>query len=93
MSSEKKRNWQVVVTTNSELQTVFGDIMPKLHIEDNYCKSCGICIEFCPAKILKTSKNMNSRGYFPPESDEMDKCKNCGMCSLLCPDFAIVVEE
>jgi 2-oxoglutarate ferredoxin oxidoreductase subunit delta len=63
----------------------------QLHIEDKYCKGCGICIEFCPAKILKRSKKMNSRGYFPPESNEMEKCKKCGMCSLLCPDFAIVV--
>ena len=42
--------------------------MPKLYIEEKYCKGCGICIEFCPAKVLKTSKKMNSRGYFPPES-------------------------
>jgi 2-oxoglutarate ferredoxin oxidoreductase subunit delta len=67
--------------------------MPKLHVEQKYCKGCGICIEFCPVEILKTSKEMNSRGYFSPESNEMDKCKNCSMCSLLCPDFAIVVEE
>jgi len=69
------------------------EIMAKLFIEDRYCKGCGICIEFCPAKILKKSKKMNSRGYFPPESSEMDKCKKCGMCSLLCPDFAIVVSD
>ena len=67
--------------------------MPKLHVEERYCKGCGICIEFCPVKILKKSKQMNSRGYFPPESSEMEKCKKCGMCSLLCPDFAIVVES
>jgi 2-oxoglutarate ferredoxin oxidoreductase subunit delta len=67
--------------------------MPKLYIEDKYCKGCGICIEFCPAKILKPAQKINSRGYFLPESDEMDKCKQCGMCSLLCPDFAIVVSD
>jgi 2-oxoglutarate ferredoxin oxidoreductase subunit delta len=67
--------------------------MPKLYIEDKYCKGCGICIEFCPAKILKPAQKINSRGYFPPESDEMEKCKNCGLCSLLCPDFAIVVSD
>jgi 2-oxoglutarate ferredoxin oxidoreductase subunit delta len=80
-------------TKNSELRTVSGDIMPTLHIEERYCKGCGICIEFCPTKVLKQSKKMNSRGYFPPESDEMEKCKKCGMCSLLCPDFAIVVSD
>jgi 2-oxoglutarate ferredoxin oxidoreductase subunit delta len=70
-----------------------GPIMPTLYIEERYCKGCGICIEFCPAKVLKQSKKMNSKGYFPPESKEMEKCKNCGMCSLLCPDFAIVVSD
>ena len=68
-------------------------VMPKLHIEERYCKGCGICIEFCPAKVLMKSEKMNSRGYFPPEGVEMEKCKNCGMCSLLCPDFAIVVSD
>jgi len=67
--------------------------MPTLHIEERYCKGCGICVEFCPAKILKPSKKMNSKGYFPPESQEMEKCKVCGMCSLLCPDFAIAVAK
>jgi len=69
------------------------DIMPKLFIEEKYCKGCGICVEFCPARVLKTSKKMNPRGYFPPESKNMEKCKKCSMCSLLCPDFAIVVAD
>jgi 2-oxoglutarate ferredoxin oxidoreductase subunit delta len=67
--------------------------MKKLYVEEKYCKGCGICIEFCPAKVLKTSKKMNARGYFQPESKDMEKCKKCGLCSLLCPDFAIVVSE
>jgi len=50
-------------------------------------------VEFCPSKVLKTSKKMNPRGYFPPESENMEKCKKCNMCSLLCPDFAIVVSD
>jgi 2-oxoglutarate ferredoxin oxidoreductase subunit delta len=68
-------------------------IMPTLYVEDKYCKGCGICVEFCPTKILRTSKKMNSRGYFPPESQNMEKCKKCHLCSLLCPDFAIVVSD
>jgi 2-oxoglutarate ferredoxin oxidoreductase subunit delta len=67
--------------------------MTKLHIEEKYCKGCGICIEFCPAKVLKASKKMNVRGYFLPESGDMEKCQKCGLCSLLCPDFAITVGE
>ncbi len=67
--------------------------MPRLYIEDRYCKGCGICIEFCPVKILKPAQKISPRGYFMPECDEMDKCTQCGMCSLLCPDFAIVVSD
>jgi len=25
--------------------------MPKLYIEERYCKGCGICIEFCPVGV------------------------------------------
>lgn len=67
--------------------------MPKLFVEDRYCKGCGICIAFCPAKVLRPAKKINSRGYFIPESETMEKCKKCGMCSLLCPDFAVVVAD
>jgi 2-oxoglutarate ferredoxin oxidoreductase subunit delta len=67
--------------------------MPKLHVDQKYCKGCGICIEFCPAKALKQSRQLNARGYFPPEGGDMEKCNQCGLCSLLCPDFAIVVSD
>ena len=40
--------------------------MPKLHIEEKYCKGCGICVEFCPAKILKTSEKDELPGIFSP---------------------------
>ncbi len=83
----------MLLLTNSIEKVGRGDYMPKLYIEERYCKGCGICIEFCPAKVLKQSEKMNSKGYFPPESQEMEKCKKCGMCSLLCPDFAIVVSD
>jgi 2-oxoglutarate ferredoxin oxidoreductase subunit delta len=64
-----------------------------IKVEWEWCKGCGICIIMCPAKILKESKDMNKKGYFPPVMDEadMDKCNNCRLCELICPDFAIGV--
>jgi 2-oxoglutarate ferredoxin oxidoreductase subunit delta len=67
--------------------------MPKLHVDEKYCKGCGICTAFCPSGALQQSRKMNTRGYFPPESDDMGKCNQCGLCALLCPDFAIVVSD
>jgi 2-oxoglutarate ferredoxin oxidoreductase subunit delta len=59
----------------------------KIKINTKHCKGCGICIEFCPKKIL--------------EIDEMGKvqvaneaeCITCGQCELRCPDYAISVSK
>jgi 2-oxoglutarate ferredoxin oxidoreductase subunit delta len=71
------------------IQVSFGIV----HVIDERCKGCGICVEFCPKKVLVVSKQSNSKGYFPPEVIEDINCINCGLCALLCPDFAIYVED
>ena len=58
----------------------------KLLIKTEYCKGCGICVEFCPSKIL----------YMYDEKvhiKEMDNCIKCGLCELRCPDYAIYLIE
>ncbi|MGD8458219.1 MAG: 4Fe-4S binding protein [Anaerolineales bacterium] len=70
------------------IQISFGIV----HVIEERCKGCGICVEFCPKKVLAISKQSNSKGYFPPKI-ENDNCINCGLCTLLCPDFAIYVED
>jgi len=54
------------------------------------CKGCGICIEFCPPKALRQSKELSSTGVYVPELEE-GKCTYCGICDLFCPDLAIMV--
>ena len=55
-------------------------------VNNDWCKKCGICIAFCPKKVL--------------ESDELgrvvvakpDQCIACLICERLCPDYAINIE-
>ncbi len=50
-----------------------------------WCKRCGICINFCPKKVLA----FNEDGFVYPKNP--DQCIQCMMCELRCPDFAITV--
>jgi 2-oxoglutarate ferredoxin oxidoreductase subunit delta len=52
-----------------------------------WCKACGICMAFCPQKIIKADKNGK------PEITAMDKCVGCRFCEIHCPDFAITVSD
>lgn len=53
----------------------------------DWCKGCGICVEFCPAKVLE----LNDQGKCEVVREE--DCIRCGFCELHCPDFAIIVKE
>ena len=50
-----------------------------------WCKGCGLCIEFCPAKVLAFNKQGKA------EVVQEQECINCGFCEYHCPDFAIAV--
>ncbi|MGB9810071.1 MAG: 4Fe-4S binding protein [Caldanaerobacter sp.] len=56
-----------------------------IEVREGWCKGCGICVEFCPVKVL-TIKDGKVKLI-----DE-DKCIKCGICELRCPDFAIYLE-
>ena len=60
--------------------------MKKLVLDKSWCKSCGICVEFCPRKILE----LGSQGI---EVKNPDECILCGLCELRCPDYAIYIED
>ena len=64
--------------------------MPKVIIKSEYCKSCGLCINICPKKVLFKGNSPNSRGYYPVEADD-SKCIACSLCGLICPDIAIEI--
>ena len=55
-------------------------------INSEYCKGCGICVEFCPKKVLELDDQGKVRIARP------DECIACKMCELRCPDMAIEVK-
>ena len=58
-------------------------------INQDRCKGCGYCVEFCPLGVLAMSSKFNAKGYHYPEVVAAEKCAACDLCGMYCPDFAI----
>lgn len=58
-----------------------------VRINREWCKGCGICVAFCPAKAL-TMDELDKVFWSGPE-----ECTRCGLCELRCPDLAIELKE
>ena len=65
--------------------------MPKLVIREDRCKSCGICVEFCPVGCLEITQQLNAQGYRPVGLKDAEACKGCAICARMCPDVVIEV--
>ena len=70
--------------------------MPKGHItvDAQGCKGCAFCIEFCPKKVIVTSRALNAAGYYPAEfvhADGKGTCTGCAICGIVCPEVVIEV--
>jgi len=61
----------------------------KVKILSEYCKSCKLCVDICPKKILKIGDTANKNGYFAVECIDQDVCIYCALCATMCPDVAI----
>jgi len=60
-----------------------------IFVEEELCKGCGFCIEFCPTEVLEFSHQFNKKGYHYPVIAAEEQCNGCDLCGLYCPDFAI----
>ena len=57
----------------------------ELAINRDWCKCCGICVAFCPKKVLELDSMEKATAARPED------CICCGLCELRCPDLAIEV--
>ena len=53
----------------------------------DWCKSCGICVAFCPKHVI----GQNHAGQ--PIIEHPKDCIGCRFCETHCPDFAITIIE
>ena len=62
-------------------------------IDQEFCKGCEYCIEFCPKKVIYLSEKLNVKGYYFAElkEKEEDGCTGCATCAISCPEAAIEV--
>ena len=67
--------------------------MASVHIAQDTCKGCGLCVDSCPKGILALSGKINQKGYHPAECVDPDECIGCAFCARVCPDCAITVEK
>lgn len=59
--------------------------LQELSINQDWCKGCGVCVHFCPKKVLEL--NPKDKAVAVRSED----CICCMMCELRCPDLAIEV--
>ena len=61
-------------------------IKKNIIINRDFCKGCGICIAFCPEKVLELDDEEKA------VVAAQEKCTACGLCERLCPDIAIEIK-
>ena len=57
----------------------------QLHVDDEECKGCGLCIEACPPKVISMSERLNHYGYKTVLYAGAG-CTGCGICFMVCPE-------
>jgi len=72
---------------SSQVKTGKRKRQAQVVIFPNWCKGCGLCVEFCPATVFEQQDDGRITAAHP------ERCTGCRWCELHCPDFAIFVTE
>jgi 2-oxoglutarate ferredoxin oxidoreductase subunit delta len=60
-------------------------------IDQERCKGCTFCIEFCPKGAIVLSGTLNLKGYFVAQFIDEKGCTGCATCAVVCPEVAVEV--
>ncbi|MEO0072484.1 MAG: 4Fe-4S binding protein [candidate division WOR-3 bacterium] len=59
----------------------------EIELIKEFCKGCGICVEFCPKDVLALGKDLKV------EVINVEACSGDRLCEFRCPDLAIFVRK
>lgn len=63
--------------------------MGRIIVDGERCKGCGLCLSFCPKKLLVFGAELNTQGFPPVKPPSEQECTGCAVCAEMCPDVAI----
>ncbi|MGQ9779923.1 MAG: 4Fe-4S dicluster domain-containing protein [Bacillota bacterium] len=63
----------------------------RLVIDEERCKGCELCLNFCPRGLLRLAERLNGQGFKPAEIVDQERCTSCALCARMCPEAAITV--
>ncbi|MDR2672536.1 MAG: 4Fe-4S binding protein [Coriobacteriales bacterium] len=68
--------------------------MAYVTVEIDYCKGCGLCVDFCPQSIMQLDREIiTQKGYHPAHCTDQASCTGCLNCAVMCPDVAITIKR
>jgi 2-oxoglutarate ferredoxin oxidoreductase subunit delta len=63
-----------------------------VYVDKDLCKSCGLCIYYCPKNVFEITDDINKKGFNVAGAVRQQDCIKCKRCEIGCPDLAIRVE-